>query len=116
MKREDLGKYGGKVLRAFTGPAGKKFVPGAILTPEETENWPVNNRVALHSADKVDWFGPPSKAALPKKAEKEKTAGEQLPVSDDDDEKQEPQGEQDTPPAKTASRRKAPARRAAKKK
>ena len=75
------GEYGGVVIRDFKAN-DKPYLRGAVLTPEEVATWPLSNRMALHGAGKVDWYGPPSpaendvrKAGAEKVAEKvDKTA------------------------------------------
>lgn len=59
MAEQYFGQYGGRVLRPFQG-AGKKFIAGATLTPEDVETWPVANRIALGKNGNIDWYGPPS--------------------------------------------------------
>lgn len=56
------GEYGGKVLREIKNAGGKRFIAGAILTPEDVANWPLANRMALHQSGQVQWFGPPAPA------------------------------------------------------
>lgn len=55
------GEYGGCVKRTFSGD-GKKWIAGAVLTPEDVMHWPLGNRTALSMEGKVDWFGPPVEA------------------------------------------------------
>ena len=51
------GEYGGRVLRAFKGD--KPYTRDAHLEAEEVMEWPIKNRLALHTAGKVEWYGPP---------------------------------------------------------
>lgn len=54
------GEYGGVVKREIKNANGKKYIVGAILSPEEVAEWPLANRQALHSTGMVDWYGPPA--------------------------------------------------------
>lgn len=53
------GEYGGVVNREFFGE-GKKWLAGAVITPEIANAWPLANRIALAKSGKVVWYGPPS--------------------------------------------------------
>lgn len=53
-----FGEYGGRCLRKFSG-GGKTFIPGAELSAEEVESWPIANRRALFNTHKVEWYGQP---------------------------------------------------------
>lgn len=69
------GEYGGRVLRKFNAGSAQ-FIPGALLTPEMVEDWPLANRRALHDSGKVDWFHEPSAEEFEARSEgKEKEAG-----------------------------------------
>ena len=61
---ENFGKFGGKVVRTFTGAKGKKYLPGATLTPEDVESWPLANRIALHKTGKIQWFLKPEDVSI----------------------------------------------------
>lgn len=55
-----LGEYGGIVKREIKNAGGKRFIAGAILTPDDVEEWPLQNRMAFHKAGLIDWYGPPA--------------------------------------------------------
>jgi hypothetical protein len=59
---EHSGEYGGVVKREIKNAGGKKYIVGAVLTPEEVANWPLANRIALHQSGYIDWYGPPASA------------------------------------------------------
>lgn len=56
------GEFGGIVKREIKNAGGKKYIAGAVLTPEDVANWPLANRIALHTSGQIDWYGPPSEA------------------------------------------------------
>ena len=56
------GEYGGVVVREIKNAGGKRFIAGAILTPEDVAEWPLANRMAFHKAGLIDWYGPPAEA------------------------------------------------------
>ena len=68
-----FGEYGGKVQRAFKG-GGKNWKSGEPLTPEDVEEWPLQNRIALSNVGKVKWYSEPAEKPTKKKAAKTKTA------------------------------------------
>lgn len=58
------GEYGGVVKREIKNGGGKRWIPGAVLTPEDVASWPLSNRIALHTSGMVDWYGPPAAAEM----------------------------------------------------
>ena len=62
MKNEELGKYGGRVIRGFSGDV--PYIRGATLEPDMVKDWPAANKAALQASGKVEWFDRPNKTAL----------------------------------------------------
>ena len=74
------GEYGGKVLRTFKG-GGKQWKSGEILTVEDIEEWPLQNRIALANVGKVRWYGEPAK--VKKESKPKKTKAKKDPAKKD---------------------------------
>jgi len=56
-----LGDKGGRALRRFKTDDGVKYIPGAELTSEMVDTWPLKNRKALESSGFVKWYDGPKK-------------------------------------------------------
>lgn len=98
MKKEAYGEFGGRVIRKFKGEGGASFIPGATLTPEMVEGWPINNRRALHMTGKVEWFTRPMAEEKPVKVPEKQP--EKAPVRTTGRTKHK-----EAPPAKRTTRR-----------
>ena len=107
MKKQ-VGKFGGRVLRAFTGPKGRKYLPNEKLSPNDVADWPEANRRAMGVSETIDWFGDPNESDFDEEKEQVKKNQKQT-----DDKKK---ADSDSSDRKPARRRRAATKGKAKKK